>query len=169
VIRSGVVILVFLTGCAGVPDGVEPVSDFELEPYLGTWYEIARLDNRFERGLSAITATYAMRDDGGVSVLNRGFNEKAGEWKEARGKAFFVGEKNVARLKVSFFGPFYGGYNVIALDPDKYSMIAGSTRKYLWILAREPVLDATTLEELKRKASDLGFATDALIYVEHDR
>ena len=160
---------IFIIGCAGIPDGVEPVENFELEPYLGTWYEIARLDNRFERGLSEITATYGMRDGGGVSVTNRGYDAEAGVWKDAEGKAFFIDDESVARLKVSFFGPFYGGYNVIALDSTEYSMIAGSTRKYLWILARDPMLNDATLDTLKKKAQDLGFATDALIYVEHGK
>ncbi|MDX1498857.1 MAG: lipocalin family protein [Woeseiaceae bacterium] len=160
-----------LGGCTGVPDGVEVVDGFELERYLGRWYEIARLDHRFERGLTSVTATYSRRDDGGVRVVNRGFDEREGEWAEAVGKAYFVGAEDVGRLKVSFFGPFYGGYNVIALDKAgyRYAMVAGPDRSYLWILAREPALDAATLERLVADARRLGFPVDELIYVSHER
>jgi len=157
------------SGCVGTPENVEVVTDFKLERYLGTWYEVARLDHRFERGLSQVTANYSMRDDGGVKVVNRGFNVDKQEWDEATGKAFFVGPSDIGQLKVSFFGPFYGGYNVIALDQDdyQYSMIAGPDRSYLWILARSPNLDQEILDALVDKASSLNFPTDELIYVDH--
>ncbi len=159
-----------LAGCTGIPEGIEPVDDFELEPYLGTWYEIARLDHRFERGLSNVTAYYSMREDGGVHVLNRGFRIASGEWDEAEGKAYFIGDPSVGRLKVSFFGPFYGAYNIFELGEDyEYSMIAGPNRSYLWILAREPELPRELLDELVSKAEDAGFDTSELIFVEHDR
>ena len=160
-----------LAGCTGVPDGVEVVDGFELERYLGRWYEIARLDHRFERGLTSVTATYSHRDDGGVHVVNRGYDEVEGAWAEAVGKAYFVGAGDVGRLKVSFFGPLYGGYNVIALDKAgyRYAMVAGPDRSYLWILAREPALDAATLGRLVAEARRLGFPVDELIYVSHDR
>jgi apolipoprotein D and lipocalin family protein len=103
------ILAVFLSACTGAPEGVEVVSGFDLNRYLGTWYEIARLDHSFERGLSSITATYSLRDDGGVRVINRGYNAEEGEWDEAEGKAYFVGDEDVGQLKVSFFGPFYGG------------------------------------------------------------
>jgi apolipoprotein D and lipocalin family protein len=161
----------FLAGCTGVPEGVEPITGFELERYLGTWYEVARLDHRFERGLSEVTASYSLREEGGVQVVNRGFNAAKGEWKEADGKAFFIEEPDVGRLKVSFFGPFYGAYNIIELDKEnyEYSMITGPNRSYLWILARTPALDPATLERLVARAAELGFATDELIFVEHDQ
>lgn len=159
-----------LSGCTGVPDGMKPVTGFDLDRYLGTWYEVARLDHRFERGLSQVTASYSLRDDGGVKVVNRGFNAAKGEWKEAEGKAFFIEEPDIGRLKVSFFGPFYGAYNIIELDKDdyQYSMITGPNRSYLWILARQPELDPEILERLLARASELGFATDELIFVGHD-
>jgi apolipoprotein D and lipocalin family protein len=99
-----------LTGCVGKPDNVEPVENFKLEKYLGTWYEIARLDHSFERGLTQISANYSLRDDGGVKVINRGYLADENKWKEAEGKAYFVQEPNIGYLKVSFFGPFYGSY-----------------------------------------------------------
>ena len=157
-------------GCTGAPEGVEPVSGFELDRYLGTWYEIARLDHRFERGLSNVTADYSLRDDGGVRVINRGYNAEDGEWNEAEGKAYFTGDADVGQLKVSFFGPFYGGYNVIELDKDGYqhSMVAGPDRSYLWILSRSPDLDDAVLERLLARAGELGFPLGELIMVEHD-
>ena len=160
--------IVFLAGCVELPEGIEPVSGFELERYLGKWYEIARLDHRFERGLIDITAEYSLRDDGGVRVINRGYNVEYQEWDSAEGKAYFVGRSDIGRLKVSFFGPFYGGYNIIALDKDNYSyaMVAGPDRSYLWILSRTPTLDKEIVERLVAQAKDLGFPVDQLIYAE---
>lgn len=156
-----------LTGCVGVPDGVEPVTGFEVERYLGKWYEIARLDHGFERGLTHVTAEYAPRDDGGLRVVNSGYSAKAGEWKEATGRAYFVGDEDVASLKVSFFGPFFGGYNVIALDRDDYqwALVSGPNRGYLWILARERTLAPAIRERLVARARELEFAADDLIWV----
>jgi len=162
---------VFGAGCTGVPDGLEPVTGFELDRYLGTWYEIARLDHRFERGLSNVTANYALRDDGGVSVVNRGYDAEDAEWREAEGKAYFVGDETVGHLKVSFFGPFYGAYNIIELDKAgyQYAMIAGPNRSYLWILSRTPTMNAALLERLVDRAREFGFAIDELILVDQDR
>lgn len=157
------------SGCADIPEGTTAVTDFELERYLGTWYEIARLDHRFERGLSNVTATYELRDDGGVAVINRGYRKDSGEWDETSGKAYLVGDPDIGRLKVSFFGPFYGGYNILELDKTeyRYSLVAGPDRSYLWILARTPELDPEILTRLISAAGDLGFATDELIFVDH--
>lgn len=161
---------VTLAACGRVPEGVEPVSGFELDRYLGTWYEIARLDHRFERGLTDITARYGLRDGGGVDVLNRGWDTAKGEWREAEGKARFVGAEDVASLEVSFFGPFYGGYNVVELDPSySLAMVAGPNRDYLWILARRPDPPSGEVERLVRRAEELGFDTSRLIYVSHER
>jgi len=161
--------LVSQSACTGVPDGVQVVSGFELDRYLGTWYEIARLDHRFERGLSNITANYSLRDDGGVSVVNRGYEVDKGEWNEAAGKAYFAGNSDVGQLKVSFFGPFYGGYNIVELDKEEYqyALVAGPDRDYLWILARSPEIDPEVLSMLVDKATGLNFSTDELIFVDH--
>jgi len=163
-------LLTLLSGCTGAPDGVTVVSGFEIDRYLGTWYEIARLDHSFERGLSAVTADYSLRHDGGVRVVNRGYNEKSGEWDEAIGKAYFVGASDIGQLKVSFFGPFYGGYNIIELDKSgyQYSLVTGPDRDYLWILSRTAKMEAEVLQSLVNKARELGFATDELIFVKHD-
>lgn len=156
-------------GCTGIPDNVTPVEGFELPRYLGTWYEVARLDHSFERGLSKVTATYSMREDGGVRVVNRGFNAEKGEWKEAVGKAYFIDREDVGRLKVSFFGPFYGGYNIMELDTAgyQYALICGPDTSYLWILARKPVLDEAIYDRLVAHAARKGFDTKALIRVQH--
>ena len=164
---GGILLGLLLMSCSStdLPEGLEPVEGFELERYLGKWYEIARLDHSFERGLEQVTAVYQKRQDGGISVLNRGYDPESERWEQAEGKAYFVEDDNLGRLKVSFFGPFYGGYNIIALDEQyRWSMVAGPDRSYLWILAREPALSKTTLERLVDKAEAQGFDTDALIY-----
>lgn len=162
-------LVVLLAGCGGIPDGVEAVGAFEAERYLGRWYEIARLDHRFERGMDNVTANYTARADGGIDVLNRGYLRAEGRWEEAQGRARFVGARENGRLEVSFFGPFYGGYNVIDLDPDyQLSLVAGPSRDYLWILARQPDPPRDALERLVQRAAALGFDTDALIWVRHD-
>ena len=160
-------LLLGLSGCAtGVPEGVIPVSGFELGRYLGKWHEIARLDHKFERGLTQVSAGYSMRDGGGVRVLNRGYDPAKKKWKEAEGRAYSIGDTSAGRLKVSFFRPFYGAYNIIELDKENYgySLVCGPDRSYLWILARTPVLDAAILKKHESKAAALGFDAAKLIY-----
>jgi len=128
-----------LLSCTGIPDGIQPVTGFDQSRYLGTWHEIARLDHSFERGLSEVTATYDLNPDGSIKVLNRGFDAEDGAWREAEGIAQSVGAADVAHLKVSFFGPFYGSYIVFELGEDyDYAFVSGFNRDYLWLLAREP-------------------------------
>jgi len=162
--------VLLLTGCIGVPQGIKPVDNFVLEKYLGKWYEIARLDHSFERGLTRVTAEYNLRPDGSVRVLNRGYAQKEGQWKEAQGKAYFAGSSDQGFLKVSFFGPFYGSYIIFDLDPKNYSyaLVCGPERSYFWLLARSPLIDEKIKKRLISKASELGFATEKLIYVRHD-
>lgn len=162
-------LVVSLMGCTGVPDNVRPVEDFELPRYLGKWYEIARFDHSFEEGLSQVTATYSMREDGGVKVVNRGFSKEENEWDEAEGKAYFEGEPSVGHLKVSFFGPFYASYVIMALDKKEYqySLVTGPDKSYLWILARTPTLDEATLNQLLKQAQLAGYDTSQLIWVDH--
>jgi apolipoprotein D and lipocalin family protein len=174
-IRSVFLALIFtltLAACSTAPpEGIRPVTSFDLNRYLGQWYEIARLDHVFERGMSDISANYQLQDDGSVKVINRGYNTQRQVWKEAIGRALFVGDSDTASLKVSFFGPFYGGYHVIALDQQSYrwSLVSGPDRDYLWILSREKTLPAEVREQLVSQAQALGFATDKLIWVEHKR
>ncbi|GBC60844.1 lipocalin [Desulfonema ishimotonii] len=162
-------ILLLLSGCVALPENVVPVNGFRIDRYLGRWYEIARLDHSFERGLENVTAMYSYRQDGGIRVINRGFDPEKKEWKEAVGKAYFVGTPDIGRLKVSFFGPFYGGYNIIALDRENYAyaLVCGPDKSYLWILAREPHLSEQVKSGLIRMAAALGFETDRLIHVRH--
>jgi len=157
-----------ITGCLGMPDKVAPVSGFELPRYLGKWYEIARLDHSFERGLSRVTAQYSLRDDGGVAVLNRGYSAEDDEWKEAEGKAYFVENPDSGYLKVSFFGPFYGSYVVFELDRQeyRYAFVSGPTRSYLWLLAREPEVEPALVARFIERAQALGFDTDDLVFPE---
>jgi len=162
--------IVFLANCTGIPEGLKAVEDFNINRYTGTWYEIARLDNRFEKGLEKISATYQLRDDGGVDVINKGWNEQTGEWNQVEGKAYFIDKPTIGRLKVSFFGPFYGGYNIIDLDKKDYSyaLVTGPDKSYLWILSKTKHLSEETQTTLINKAKALGFTTDDLIFVKQD-
>lgn len=156
-----------LFGCTSKPEGVEPIQNFELKPYLGKWFEIARLDHSFERGLSNVTAEYELREDGGVTVINRGYSQEEQSWKQAEGKAYFVDEPSTGHLKVSFFGPFYSSYIIFELGEDyDYAFISGYNRDYLWLLSRQPQVDSATLERFKQVARDKGFAVDELILVD---
>jgi apolipoprotein D and lipocalin family protein len=166
---AAVACVLFVAGCTGMPQGVRPVSDFDVNRYLGEWYEIARLDHSFERGLEKITAQYSLNPDGSLKVVNRGFDEASGQWREAEGKARFIDDPTTGRLKVSFFGPFYGAYNIIKLDHDgyRYALVCGPDTSYLWILARSSDLDRAIVKQLVSYAADLGFDTSQLIYVRH--
>jgi len=167
--KISIVLVLFLIGCVGIPENVKPVDHFKLEKYLGKWYEIARLDHSFERGLTRVTADYSLQDDGGVRVLNRGYSLKENTWKEAEGKAYFVKESDQGYLKVSFFGPFYGSYIVFELDHEnyQYALVCGPTKSYLWILVRTPVMKKEIKDTLTAKATKLGFDTSKLIFVDH--
>lgn len=160
-------LVVLISGCVSVPDDIQPVKSFQAERYLGTWYEIARLDHSFERGLQQITAQYSMREDGGIKVINRGFKEAQQEWNEAEGKAYFVEDEQTGYLKVSFFGPFYGAYIVFDLGEDyEYSLVTSTSKSYLWLLSRTPNLDKDKQQRLIQRMTELGFATDELIFVD---
>jgi apolipoprotein D and lipocalin family protein len=162
-------LVLVLAGCTEVPEGVRPVTGFDADRYLGVWYEIARLDHSFERGLASVSATYTHRSDGGIDVSNRGYDTAQGHWKEARGRAYFLDAPEVASLKVSFFGPFYGGYHVFALDPDyRWALVAGYSHDYLWILAREREIPPVLLNDLLGRARRAGFNTDALIFLNRE-
>ncbi len=158
-----------LFSCSSIPEGVEAVSPFDKEKYLGKWYEIARFDFKFERGLNNTTAEYSLNKDGSIKVVNRGYDYEQKEWREAIGKAKFVINDEVAMLKVSFFGPFYSGYNVIALDQEyKYALISGKNLEYLWILSREKTIPETIKNQYLELANNIGFETDNLLWIEHN-
>ncbi|MGV8839611.1 MAG: lipocalin family protein [Bauldia sp.] len=156
-----------LAGCLAVPEGVTPVTGFEAERYAGTWYEIARFDYVFERGLRNVRATYTLNEDGTVRVLNQGVDEDTCVPRQREGSARFIGSPDVASLAVTFFGDFGAGYHVFALD-DGYrtALVSGSSRDYLWILARTPTLDDATLGRLIETAAAAGFPVEELIMVD---
>lgn len=157
------------SACQTIPNGAIAVKSFDKEKYLGKWYEIARFDFRFEKDLNNTTANYSANNDGTIKVVNKGYNYVTGEWKVANGKAKFVADTTIAMLKVSFFGPFYGGYNVIALDENyRYALIAGNSLKYLWILSREKTIPEEIKANYLKVANDIGFETENLIWVKHD-
>ncbi|GAA5524558.1 outer membrane lipoprotein Blc [Microbulbifer aestuariivivens] len=159
-----------LSACTGLPENVAPVQDFALQRYLGKWYEIARLDHSFERGMTHVTAEYSLNADGSVRVINRGFQTEDGEWEKADGRAKFVGSDDVGHLKVSFFGPFYASYVVFELGGDyQYAMVSGFSKSNLWILARQPQLPQKTLDKLVAQARAKGFPTEQLIFVDQSQ
>ncbi|MCG7569147.1 lipocalin family protein [Pseudoalteromonas sp. CNC9-20] len=168
--RAQIIILltVVLSACTSVPDKVSPVSPFNLERYMGTWYEIARMPHPFEEGLSRVTATYSQNDDSSVKVINRGFNAEEQQWSQAEGKAKFVGDPNTGHLKVSFFGPFYSSYVVFGLDQEnyQYAYVSGYNTDYAWLLAREKEVDEQRLEDFKEQLRTAGFAVEKLIEVQ---
>jgi apolipoprotein D and lipocalin family protein len=159
-----------LIGCTGIPEDLKAVNNFDLNRYLGTWYEIARLDHRFERGLNNISADYTMNTNNSIKVINKGWNVTDQKWEQAEGKAYFVEQPDIGRLKVSFFGPFYGGYNIIDLDKKNYSyaMVTGPDKSYFWILSRTKQLPKATLDALINRAKVMGFPVDKFIFVNQD-
>ena len=164
------VAFLILNGCLGMPENVSPIKGFKINRYLGKWYEIARLNHSFERGLEQITANYSLREDGGVSVINRGYSKKKNEWKIVEGKAYFVNDENEGYLRVSFFGPFYGSYVIFELDKEnyEYAFISGPDLSYLWLLSRKPDLEKQVIDKFKEKSKKLGFDVNNLIFVNHD-
>lgn len=158
-----------ITSCLSVPDGVVPVKNFELDRYLGQWYEIARLDHSFERGLEAVSADYSLKDDGGIKVINSGINTETGLQEQAEGRAYFVEDSTVGHLKVSFFGPFFGSYVIFELDQQdyQYAFVAGNTTNYLWLLARTPEVSDDLMNQFRSSAEELGFNLEDLILVKH--
>lgn len=167
----GLILISFLlAGCGSMPDGIKAVSNFELNRYMGTWYEIARFDHRFERGMQQVSATYSLNDDGSVKVLNRGYQTKNNTWEDAIGKAKFSADKTTGHLKVSFFGPFYGDYLIFDLDEEnyQYSFVTGG-EDYLWLLSRTPEVSADVKAKFIEQAQALGYNTDALIFVDQSK
>lgn len=166
-----VALMSLLAGCTSVPEGIEPVRSFDADRYLGTWYEIARLDHSFERGLSNVRAEYSRNADGSIKVTNRGYNVEEGEWEQADGRAVFVGDDSTGHLKVSFFGPFYASYVVFELEHEDYSYayVTGYNREYLWFLSRTPEVSDDALEAFRARARAEGFDLDELIVVEQEK
>ena len=161
-------VLIF-SACRTIPPGVQAVEGFNAERYLGTWYEVARFDFIFERGLNNTTAEYTRNPDGSIRVLNRGYSIEKDRWKEAEGRAVFTGSTDTGRLKVSFFGPFYAAYNILALDDDyQYALVSGKNTKYLWILSRTPGIPDSVKDKYLSIARQAGFPVDDLLWIKHD-
>ena len=165
---AAVLAVAALSACSTprTPEGIKPVSGFDVERYLGHWHEIARIEHSFERGLIQTSATYSRNDDGTLRVVNRGYDPLSKKWKEAEGTGRFVGDPTQAALKVSFFGPFYGGYNVVALDENyQWAMVVGSSKDYLWILSRTPTLLWHVREHLIERARTMGLDVTKILWM----
>lgn len=158
-----------LCACLGAPEGVVSIKNFDVDRYLGVWYEVARLDHSFERGLDAVSAEYSMRDDGGLRVVNSGRSEATGVREQAVGRAYFVEAEDTGYLKVSFFGPFFGSYIIFDLDHKnyQYAFVAGNTTDYLWLLSRTPKVSEQVMQDFLEQSATFGFDTEALIFVHH--
>ena len=143
------------------------VKELNIERYLGTWYEIARYDHSFERGLVGVTATYSFREDGKIKVVNRGFKETLdGQLSKAIGKAKIPNPEEPSKLKVSFFWFFYGDYFVLELDEYyQWAVIGSSSDKYLWILSRTPQMNEDLYNHLLLKLKKRGYNVGKLIKV----
>ena len=146
--------------------GIEPVKNFDVKKYIGKWYEIARFDHSFERGLENVSATYEFRDDGKISVFNRGI--KNGEEKNITGKAKLKDNSGTGFLRVSFFWFFYADYIIFYLDPDYQYSVVTTSEKYLWILSRQATLSEEVRNKLTGIARDKGFDTEKLIWVKQN-
>ena len=169
-VAFSIALIALLHSCASIPKRAKAVKNFDVDEYLGTWYEIARFDSRFEKDLDNVSAQYSLNENGNVIVLNSGYNHNKQEWKKADGLAKFRGDKNVAKLKVSFFCPFYSAYNVVALDKNyQYALVAGKNLKYLWILSRTKNVPKEVKTNYLEIAEGIGYDTSKLIWLEHDR
>ena len=145
---------------------LEVVPHVELKKYLGKWYEIAHLPARFQEGCTDTTATYTLSEDGSISVLNECIRN--GKVKQAKGKAKVVDKTSGAKLKVTFFWPFYGDYWIINLGKDyEYAVVGTPNRKYLWILSRTPQIDDKLFSQLIESAKSKGFDVNNLIKTSH--
>lgn len=159
--------LLLMTGCTSIPEGIAPVNNLDADRYLGTWYEIARLDHSFERGLSQVTATYRARDADSISVYNRGYKAAKDEWDEALGHAHFVRNEDIGHLKVSFFGPFHFSYVIFDLDPDyQWAYVTGYNRRFLWFLSRTPQVSQAAKDHFLDRITALGYDTERLIWAD---
>lgn len=161
--------VLLLAGCNSTKD-LTVVTSFEPDRYMGVWYETARLPNRFEKGMSNVTATYSLNGDGSIKVINKGYIDKKEQWKQAEGHARPKGEASQGLLKVSFFKPFYGSYKVIDLDDDyTKAIVTSGSYNYLWFLSREPNISEEELQLMVDRARELGFDTRKLEFIDQSR
>lgn len=149
--------------CKGQKFDNSTIKSFDLERYLGSWYEIARFDHSFERGLTHAKAFYSLNGNGTISVTNSGL--KNGKFKISKGKAKTT--DTIGLIRVSFFGPFYSDYRVMMLSDDyNYALVGSGSQKYLWILSRTPKIPDDVLKQILTVASDRGYDTGKLIWVD---
>ena len=165
--------LVMVTGVAcktvKVPKGVQVVDNFKVKKYLGKWYEIARFDFKYQKDLKNVSANYSLNDDGSIKVENKGYNYVKNKWVDVTGKAKFVGDENKGALKVSFFGPFYSGYNVVAMDPDYENVLVfGETKDNIWILSRNKTISHEVKDKFLAIAREAGYDLKRLIWTQQD-
>ena len=161
--------MVSLLSCKSTEE-LATVDKVDIEKYAGTWYEIARLPNSFEKGLKCVTANYSLKDNGRIMVLNKGYaSEPKGKWKTAKGTAWVPDKEYPGRLRVSFFWPFAGNYYILALDENyQYALVGDPSRKYLWVLARSLSLDASIYTQLMDHAKKNGFDIQQVLKIEQD-
>lgn len=155
----------YLFSRPSIPASAEAVKNFDPERYMGKWYEIARFDFKFEKDLSFVTADYSENPDGSIKVINSGYNTEKKRWQSAEGKAIFAKTPDIGMLKVSFFGPFYSGYNVVAIDKEyKYAMVFGKNLNYLWLLSREKTMPEAVIENYLEIAANAGYDLSRLVW-----
>lgn len=166
-------LMLICTGCAGVPEGIKPVSDFKMQAYLGVWHEIARYDHAFERGLDDVTAEYLSNPDKAeqLMVINKGFDRLEDKWSIARGRAKFKSRPDEGHLLVSFFGPFYSSYVILELvwnkDKSRYqqAFVTGPNRKYFWWLHRSKNPSADDFLKAQAIAVQNGFDWEEILVI----
>ena len=156
---------IILRSKKSIPARINAITGFDKEKYMGKWYEIARLDYYWEKGLYNVMAEYSLNNDGSVKVVNSGYDFKSNKRKTSAGKAKFISDDATGQLKVSFFGPFYSGYNIIAIDKAyKYALVAGHNLNYLWLLSREKTMPENITSEYLFIAQTTGFPIEDLVW-----
>lgn len=159
-----------LSSCSSIPKNARAVENFNADRYLGSWYEIARFNYRFEKNLDNVAARYSSKNSLEIKVVNSGYNFKKEKWTSTTGTAKFAKDKSIGELKVTFFKPFYAGYNVVAIDKDyKYALVAGRNLSYLWILSREKTMPEEIKNQYLEKAKEIGYDVSKLVWVKHDK
>ncbi len=156
-----------LLGCVDVPEGIKPVTRFKINRYLGTWYEIARLDYMGEQDLKSVSTEYSRNQKGDLVFKHRGYMTKWAEWREKEGRISLAGDPNVGHLKISYFFPIYKPYVIFELDPDyQYAYVCGKDRSFLWLLSRAKYLDEDIVDDFIEKSQNLGFDTSKLVFTD---
>ena len=158
--------VIFVSSCVEVPEGITPVSGFKLDKYMGKWYEIARLDHRYERHFNRVSVEYSLNNNGDVLIKKKGYMPMHTEWREKEGKATLAGDTDQGFLKVSYIFALWEPYVIFKLDPDyEWAYVCGKDRTSLWLLARTPEVNSEIREDFIEEASRLNFDTSQLNFV----